>query len=269
MRKTWILNLLLLAVVAIAGSRTWSYLQQPPPALPQASPAGRPAAVTSPAPAEEGASGEAAPPTYDEIVARDLFSALRGVVPPAAPRPAAEARPAPKPQPQPKVTLYGVVILDGEKSAFLQEGTQEAKPRKVREGESFAGGTLTAIRPDGVTLLFGGSEVSIPLRTPKEGGAAALPRPPGPAQPPAVQPGAPEGIPRQTRQPGARFPEGFRPPGQQVPPRQTAPRFVPTPPVEEPIPEEEFFPEDEGVIDEFVDDGTEGEIIEEEMQESP
>jgi hypothetical protein len=268
-RKTWLLNLLLMAAVAVFGSRTWTALQQPPPALPKPSAAAR-APVPSPQPAApgEGEAGGAARETYDEIVARDLFSAMRGVIPPA-PKPVTETRPAPKQQPPPKVTLYGVVILDGEKSAFLAEGTQDAKPRKVREGESFAGGKVTAIRADGVTLQFAGNEVSVPLRTPKEGGAAAAPPRPGEQAPPAVAPpAAQEGLSRQIRPPGARYPESLRPPGQQAPPRQTAPRFVPAPPVEEPIPDEELFPEDEGGIDEF-DEGAGGELLDEEMQESP
>ena len=115
---------------------------------------------------------EPRPEVYDVIVARDLFSPTRGVVPPA---PAAAAKPAPKPQPAPKLTLYGVVIIDGEKTAYLQEGTQEARPRKVRENENFAGGVVKAIRPDGVTFLFAGSEINVPLRTPKDGAGAPSP----------------------------------------------------------------------------------------------
>ena len=106
------------------------------------------------------------------IVARDLFSPARGVVPPA---PAVAGKPAPKPLPPPKLTLYGVVILDGEKSAYLQEGTQQGRPVKVRENENFANGVVKTIRPDGLTFLFGGSEINVPLRTPKEGAVAPPP----------------------------------------------------------------------------------------------
>jgi hypothetical protein len=110
---------------------------------------------------------------YDVIVARDLFSPARGVVPPA---PIGTPKPAPKPQSPPKLTLYGVVITDGEKAAFIQEGPQEARPRKVRENENFAGGVVKAIRPDGVTFLFAGSEIIVPLRAPKERVGAPSPR---------------------------------------------------------------------------------------------
>ena len=72
------------------------------------------------------------------------------------------------------MTLYGVVIIDGERTAYLLEGAQEGRPRKVRENESFAGGVVKTIRPDGVTVLFSGSEIDVPLRTPKP--AATAPR---------------------------------------------------------------------------------------------
>jgi hypothetical protein len=137
--------------------------------------------------------------SYDVIVARDLFSPERGVVPPA---PTAAGQPAAKSQPPPKLTLYGVVILDGEKFAYLHEGAQEAKPRKVHEGDRFAGGTVAAIRKDAVTFLFGGSEVAVPLRTPKEGIApvpTAQPQRPGATEGGESQP-APTVVPRRVPQ---------------------------------------------------------------------
>jgi len=91
-----LLNILLLSALVLAVSRLWLFLSEPPPALPAISAGGAP-------PAPETAEGEqnpevpAPPPeAYDVIVARDLFSPARGVVPPA---PAAAARPETKPQP--------------------------------------------------------------------------------------------------------------------------------------------------------------------------
>lgn len=164
-----LLNLLLLAVLVFAVSRLWTFLGEPPPSLPAIG-AGTP--TPAPEATEPGTSVEvpaARPEAYDVIVARDLFSQTRGVVPPA---PVAAAKPDAKPQPPPKLTLYGVVIVDGEKAAYLQDGTQEARPRKVRENENFAGGVVKAIRPDGVTFLFHGSEVNLPLRKPQDGAGA-------------------------------------------------------------------------------------------------
>jgi hypothetical protein len=189
------------------------------------------------------------------IAARDLFSAARGVVPPAPP---AAAKPAPKPAPQPKLTLTGVVILDGEKTAYLHEGTAEARPRKVREGDAFAGGTVKVIRPDGVTFLFGGSETAIPLRTPKDTGPA--PRPGDTAGVP-VQPDV---VPRRP-QPGATDATGqLRRPPQAIP---GVPRLVPAPD-EEPVYEDDMMIEDEDGA--LLDEGDlidEGEIPPEDFEE--
>jgi hypothetical protein len=249
------LNLLLLAALALAVSRLWLFLREPPPALPAVGTAGAPTpeAFTREQPV---APAEIRPEPYEVIVARDVFSPARGIVPPEPP---AAARPAEKPQPPPKLTLYGVVILDGEKSAYLHEGAQEGRPRKIREGEQFAGGVVKAIRPDGVTFVFAGSEIPIPLRTPKEGAAAA------PVQAPVAggtvqRQVTPAPIPRRLSQP--RVQQG-RPtaPVRQVPPAAVMPRFTPPEePVEGDAGGEEFFPEDtsgEGDEPETVDEGSE------------
>jgi hypothetical protein len=163
-----LLNLLLAAALLLAGSKLLGLLREPPPALPPIAAEAPPAAEES-APVGPPPAAEAHPEAFDVIVARDPFSPTRGVVQPA---PAVAARPAPKPPP-PKLTLYGVVILDGERYAYLQEGGADARPKKVKERESIAGGTVTAIRPDAVTFLYGGSEIVLPLRTPKDVPAAA------------------------------------------------------------------------------------------------
>jgi hypothetical protein len=238
------LNLLLAALVVLAAVRLWTAARAPLPQLPPA-----PAAESAAPPGSMQGAGEpsAASPAaggtegYEVIVARDLFSAARGVVPPAPPT---AAKPAPKPPVKPKLTLYGVVIVDGEKAAYLQEGTQEARPRRIREGESFAGGTVKEIRPDGITFLFAGGETAVPLRTPKDAGPApALQVPPQPQQ--AVPP-------RRPAQPAA--------PGGQVrrPPQATpgVQRMFPAPGQEPALEEEIPLDEEEEFIDEedFIDD---------------
>jgi hypothetical protein len=252
--RTRLLNFLLLAALALAVSRLWLFLSEPPPGLPAIGPAAATAPEAS-KPEQPAAPAEIRPESYDVIVARDVFSPARGVVPPEPP---ATARPAEKPQPPPKLTLYGVVILDGEKSAYLHEGTQEGRPRKIREGEHFAGGVVKAIRPDGVTFVFAGSEIAIPLRTPKEGATAA------PVQAPVAggtvqRPVTPAPVPRRLNQTGL---QQGRPtaPVRQVPPAAVIPRFTPpAEPVEEDTGGEEYFPEDisgEGNESETLDEGT-------------
>ncbi|CAK0777654.1 hypothetical protein CCP3SC1_80050 [Gammaproteobacteria bacterium] len=60
-----------------------------------------------------------------------------------------------------KVALYGVIIVDGKKIAILQDG--QSPPRNIREGDSFAGGVITAIRSNGVTFRYAGQDLNIPL----------------------------------------------------------------------------------------------------------
>jgi hypothetical protein len=234
-----LLNILLLSAVVLAVSRLWLFLGEPPPTLPAIS-----AGTTTPASEaiereQDAEVTESRPEVYDVIVARDLFSPARGVVPP---EPAAAAKAPPKDLPAPKVTLYGVVIIEGEKTAYLQEGTQEARPRKVRENENFAGGVLKAIRPDGVTFLFAGSEINVPLRTPKDGAGAPSPRGQGTsgAIPRAT---APVAIPRRPTPIGVQqgqMPAPGRPPG-------AAPRMPGVAPAGQPegeVFEDEEFPEE-------------------------
>jgi hypothetical protein len=240
------LNVALLVALLFAISRLWVFLGEPPPSLPVvSSPASR-AAETAVEDEPKAEVASSPPESYDVIVARDLFSPARGVVPPA---PAAAAVSPPKSLPAPKLTLYGVVILDGEKTAYLQEGTQEVRPRKVRENENFAGGVLKAIRPDGVTFLFAGSEINVPLRTPKDGAGAPSPRVQGAAG--VVQrPEAPVGFPRRLAPTGVQ--QGQLPvPGR---PQGAAPGMPAVAPAVDPADEdfedeefpEEFVPGDEG-----------------------
>lgn len=254
-----LLNTLLLALLVLAGSRLWTFLREPPPALPVTATAELPRAAEA---AEEAAGPEilaARPEAYDVIVARDLFSPTRGVVPPA---PVAAVKPAAKPQPVPKVTLSGVVIVDGERSAYLQEGAQDSRPRKVRENENFAGGVVKAIRADGVTFLFAGNEISLPLRKPQDGAGAPLPRGPGPGGA-AQRPAAP--TPRRLAPTGVQ--QGQLP----IPGRPArlggVPVVAPAADTEEEIFGDEEFPEDlsleEDDLDMTEDDGDMLEEVEE------
>lgn len=248
-----LLNLLLLALLVLALTRLWVFLGQPPPTLPAID-----ARVTPPAPetrAEETGREvpTVRPEAYDVIVARDLFSPTRGVVPSA---PVAAATPAAKPQPPPKVTLSGVVIIDGQKTAYLQEGTQESRPRKVRENENFAGGVVKTIRPDGVTFLFAGNEINLPLRKPQEGGGAPPPRNQdlGGGAPRAAAP---------ARAPRRLTPSGVQQGQLPVPGRPT--RIPAVAPPEEP--EEEIFGDEEFPEEDFPSDEEDQEMMEIEEDE--
>jgi hypothetical protein len=243
MVRTRFLNASLLAALVFALSRLWLFLGEPPPGLPAiAGGPTSPAAAVATEPKAEVT--EFRPESYDVIVARDLFSQTRGVVPPA---PAAAAMPAPKPQPAPKLTLYGVVVIDGQKTAYLQEGAQEGRPRKVLENESFAGGMVKTIRPDGLTFLFAGTEINVPLRTPKDATGAPSPRAQAAGNIPS-RPETPVAIPRRQTPPGiqpGQMPAGAQP-GQIPAPGRPAPA-VPGIPMGAPQvePGSEVFPDEE------------------------
>jgi len=231
--RTRLLNLSLLAALVLAVVRFWLFMGEPPPALPAiADGMSAPAAGAT----EREQTAEVAgfrPEAYDVIVARDLFSPTRGIVPPA---PAVTT--APSLQPPPRLTLYGVVLVDDQKAAYLQEGTQESRPRKVRENENFAGGVVKTIRPDGITFLFAGSESNVPLRTPKDG--AGTPSPRGQAAGNVVpRSAAPGTLPRRQMPPGIQ--QGQMPvPGRPVPAAPGMPSAVPPGPGGEVFGDEEF-----------------------------
>lgn len=236
-----LLNLLLLSVLVLAVSRLWLFLGEPPPSLPEISAGAIPPEPEATAGGQNPEVPAVRPEAYDVIVARDLFSPTRGVMPPA---PTAAAKPESRPQPPPKLTLSGVVIIDGEKAAYLQEGTQDARPRKVRENENFAGGVVKTIRPDGVTFLFAGSEISVPLRKPQDGAGAPPPRAQGVGGvvPRSVAPVNPVTMPR--RMPPTGVQQGQLP----VPGRAARPERMPViaPPVEtgDEVFGDEEFPEE-------------------------
>jgi hypothetical protein len=257
-----LLNLLLLAALLLASSRLLQLLREPAPALP---PSETEAAAPSEMPGGDDAATappvEPQPESYDVIVARNPFSPTRGVVQPS---PVAGAKPAAPPAPPPKLTLYGVVIVNGDRTAYIQEGAQESRPKKVKEKDHIGGGVVSAIRPDGVTVVFGGTEVSIPLRSPKDVPAAAgapaaaargkapqkvqrraVPTPPAPGQMPMpAAPGQP-----------------VMPTGQE-PAESGMPAFpADAEPAEEPAGEEDVLPE------EFIDGGEEAPMPIEEMME--
>lgn len=197
--RTRLLNLALLVTLILAASRLWLFLGEPPPALPAIT-----AGATAPAAGSTNSEQKTEvmdlrPEIYDVIVARDLFSATRGVVP-SAPAPTS----APRLQPAPKLTLYGVVISDEEKAAYLQEGTQDGRPRKVRENEHFAGGIVKIILPDAIIFSFSGSEIKVPLRAPKFGAESAASRTPAPGGAAVPRPGSPAEFPRRQLPTGVR-----------------------------------------------------------------
>jgi hypothetical protein len=170
--RPWIWNLVLLFALAVVIARFPAALGEPPVTLPSLAPppAREPRTLppSLPPPSEEA---------LQEVVNRNLFSPARGKVEPET---AAAATPAPPPaEAAPlKVTLFGVVIEEeGERFAYLQDssGGGSSRPKKYREGDSFAGAKVKSIRSDRVILEAGSQEQTVNLRTPKEGVPAFKP----------------------------------------------------------------------------------------------
>lgn len=86
----------------------------------------------------------------------------------------------------PGLQLYGVVIIEpGSRLAFIQDASRRGQLRKVREGQTVAGALVKAIQPDRVILVSSGGEVSLMLRSKKEGSPTGIVgEDPGTAGPP-------------------------------------------------------------------------------------
>jgi hypothetical protein len=143
---------------------------------------------------------------YAVVATRNLFNPARSD---AATGPAAGPALAAKP------LLHGVVIRDGASVAYLEDPATK-RTSGYRVGDAIAGGTLQAIKADGVVIARPDGPVDVRLRDPAKPRPApaataaapaapgttatpALPQAPGAAQPPgdvgaAPQPVLPPGI---------------------------------------------------------------------------
>lgn len=165
MNRPWIWNLVLLVALAVVIARFPSALSAPRLMLPPipSPPVREPLVLHSPSPppAAEALQG---------IVSRNLFHVSRGKV-----KLVTEAvTPAPPPVAAAPLnaTLFGVVIEEaGERYAYLLEEARggSSRPKKYREGDSFAGAKVKSIRADRVILEAGSREQTVNLRSPKEG----------------------------------------------------------------------------------------------------
>jgi hypothetical protein len=173
-------------------------------------------AVTAPsagrAPTGESASQARPLASYDVIAARSLFNPGRSETGTASIAPVS------------KPLLYGVVLRDGTREAFLEDPVTK-KVLAYRPGDQVAGGQLERIEADRVVIRRGEGTFEVLLRDPQKpkAVAAAQPAPPA-AQPPPpsvrpqVQPAPTPGAPAQP--PATLF---RRPQAPAVPPVRNAP----------------------------------------------
>jgi hypothetical protein len=155
MKRFRIVNILLLALIALAGWRTYEvWRRQAPAAMPSGDEAATVVEPLAPAPRN--------PPVTQlvtVIAEKDLFDPSRqagGVD--SAPMP--EQTPAPPPT----LKLAGVIVLDGQKEAVFADASQGNKQKRMRIGEEISGYRVQSIDEQNVSLVNGaGEEVRLTL----------------------------------------------------------------------------------------------------------
>jgi hypothetical protein len=194
MKRFRIVNVLLLALLLLAGWRTYEVWRRPAPAVMASS--------------DEMAPLEPLPPPARNpqiaqlvtvIAEKDLFDPSRQAA-------GNEGAPAPEqtPAPPPTLKLAGVIVLDGEKEAVFADANQGNKQMRMRVGEEISGYRVQRIDEENVSLVnSAGEEVNLTLLL--EGGKGAA-QSFGPGGRPTPRPAPVRGTARTT--------------GQRVPPPQ-------------------------------------------------
>ena len=177
MKRFGIVNILLVALILLAGWRLFDVLRLEAPAIP-ADPAGaRSPAFDVPGPVRR-------PPVkrlVKGIRTNDLFDVSRQ--PPEVKTD--EPEPEQTPAPPPTLKLSGVIFVGDFREAVVIDEAQGRKQLRLREGEEISGYEVVSIARDRVALRSGqGEEVQLQLlvdtsrRNVRQGpGGAATPRP--------------------------------------------------------------------------------------------
>lgn len=184
------LNVLLVVLgVVLAADIVWELTRPAPPARARPEPPGPPAAAPmAPGPAVRRES----PAAWSVIAARNLFSPTRSEGP-VTPGAGGLAQQLPKP------TLYGVVLREGARVAYLEDPVTK-RVAAYRVGDVVAGATVQSIAADRVVLKRPEGNLDVRLHDPTKPrpalpppGAPAAPGAPGAPVPPGVMPPLPPG----------------------------------------------------------------------------
>jgi hypothetical protein len=154
MKRFRIVNVLLVALILLAGWRTYQVWRRSAPTV-MASGAGSAPIEPIPAPVRT----PQLPQLVSGIAEKDLFD-------PSRQAPGIEAAPAPEqtPAPPPTLKLAGVVVLGGEKEAVFADANQGNKQMRLRIGEEISGYRLQKIELENVSLVnSAGEEVNLTL----------------------------------------------------------------------------------------------------------
>jgi hypothetical protein len=154
MKRFRIVNVLLLALILLAGWRTYEVWRRPAPAV-MASSEGAAPLEALPPPARSPQIAQ----LVTVIAEKDLFDPSRQ----AAGNEVAAA-PEQTPAPPPTLKLAGVIVLDGEKEAVFADANQGNKQSRMRIGEEISGYKVQKITEESVSLVnSAGEEVNLTL----------------------------------------------------------------------------------------------------------
>jgi len=199
-----VLNVILIALIALAAWRTVGVWRRTAPQIPDRADAPRQPSDSLAAPSRR----PALPQLVSSITDKDLFDASRQA-------PSAASGPAPEqtPQPPPTLKLAGVIFIGPTREAVFIDINQNNKQIRMREGEEISGYKVSKIDVAQVSLVSGtGDEVKLDLLidTAKAPGGRSVG--PGGLVTPAPRAGRQAPGP-QGQVAGANAPGGFGPPG--------------------------------------------------------
>lgn len=217
MRRFGVLNLLLVALIALAAWRTVEVWRRSPPEreLPPVDPASRLI------PGEGLLGPPVRRPPGQQVVAtiaeHDLFDQSRREAGNSAEAPEPVATPVPPP---PTLKLAGVIVVGRVKEALLVDSAQGNRKLRMREGEDLQGYKVARIEEEQIALVGpGGDETVLRLEMEKGGKKAAF----GPGgKPVAATPAATQAGTRPAPGAAQAAAEPPRPPGGVAPADPTA-----------------------------------------------
>jgi len=202
MKRFRIVNVLLLALILLAGWRTYQVWRRPAPVVMASGE--RP---VPPEPLPPPARSPQIPQLVATIAEKDLFDPTRQAAGNVA-APAPEQTPAPPPT----LKLAGVIVLDGAKEAVFVDASQGNKQTRMRIGEEISGYRVQKIEAENVSLVnSAGEEVNLALllESPKSAGQTF-----GPGGRPQPRPSPPARVAQTSGQattPAQQYPQAFGP----------------------------------------------------------
>lgn len=165
--KVWIINIVLAVLILFCWIRIWEGRDMEMDILTQTIDAEKTGVVSRPTTISTAAARPASSLEYDGIVEMNLFSPDRTfIIETVEPEPLVEAEARISGE---KIVLYGIVVLDAEKKALINNPMRKPGERDflwIREGERLSNLRVTKIDPDQLLLNDGAVQYKIDLYDP-------------------------------------------------------------------------------------------------------